>query len=424
MLLEFSVGNFLSFKDKKTLSMEATAISDYNETNVVNIGSYRILKSAVIYGANSSGKSNLIKAFSQMKEIVSKSASKSSTDKLVLTPFLLNDKTEKKPSFFEVVFLLNGFRYRYGFEATQDSINTEWLFVKKKNKENPLFIRDGEKIEVDSHFKEGLGLEEKTRNNALFLSVVDQFNGVTAKQIIKWFENAGSYSGLKHDNYRNFSFKMLKDKKLKTILMNFFRFLDLGFDDFELTKGEPDQEAFLESSFQILLESIPNLLNDSKIELVKTYHNQYNDKGKIVGLKKFDMLSQESSGTNKIFDLSGLIINSLLNGSLSVIDELDSKLHPLLTLRLTRFFNSKIDNYRNSQLIFATHDTNLLTYGDFRRDQIYFVEKDQYGASDIYSLAEYKEKDGSKVRKDRSFEKDYIQGRYGAIPFLGDFKLL
>lgn len=424
MLLEFSVGNFLSFKEKKTLSMEATAISDFYETNVVEIGSYKILKSAVIYGANSSGKSNLIKAFSSMKEIVSKSASKSSTESLSITPYLLNDKTEKEPSFFEVVFLLDGFRYRYGFEATRENIKTEWLYVQKKNKENLLFARDGEKIEVTSRFSEGSDLEEKTRNNALFLSVVDQFNGKTAKQIIKWFENAGSYSGLRHDNYRSYSFKMLKDEKLKSVLVNFFKYLKLGFDDLELAKGIPEEDSFMESSFQLLLESLPNFIDENQIELVKTFHNQYNDKGKVVGLKKFEMLSQESSGTNKIFDLSGLILNSIINGSLSVIDELDSKLHPILTLGLTRLFNSKNDNFKNSQLIFATHDTNLFTYGKFRRDQIFFVEKDNYGASDIYSLAEYKEKDGGKVRKDRSFEKDYIQGRYGAIPFLGDFKIL
>jgi len=424
MLLEFSVGNFLSFKERKTLSMEATSISDYSDTNIVTIGGYKVLKSAVIYGANSSGKTNLMKAFSQMKEIIIRSASKSSTEKLGITPFLLNDKTEKAPSSFEVVFLLGEKRFRYGFEATSESVKTEWLFERQKNKEYPLFIRDGEKIEVYPKFKEGEGLEDKTRHNALFLSVVDQFNGKTAKQIIGWFGKAGSYSGLRHDNYRNYSLKLLKDEKMKPLLKDFYKYLNLGFEDFEVIKDIPDKDALMETSIQLLMDSLPNLISDNQMELVKTHHPQYNDAGEIVGLKKFEMISQESAGTNKIFDLSGLILYTLLQGSLSVIDELDSKLHPLLTLGLSRLFHSHDDNPKNAQLIFATYDTNLLTYGKFRRDQIYFVEKNKYGASDLYSLAEYKEEDGSKVRKDRSFEKDYIQGRYGAIPFLGDFKLI
>ncbi len=138
----------------------------------------------------------------------------------------------------------------------------------------------------------------------------------------------------------------------------------------------------------------------------------------------FDLDVQESSGTNKIFDLLGPFFDTLVNGKVLVVDELDAKLHPLLTKALVGLFNSEENNPRNAQLIFATHDTNLLTYANFRRDQIYFTEKDKEGASALYSLIEYKEEGGATVRKDRSFEKDYIQGRYGAIPYLGDFSKL
>ena len=132
------------------------------------------------------------------------------------------------------------------------------------------------------------------------------------------------------------------------------------------------------------------------------------------------MRSQESAGTNKVFNISGPIFDVLQDGGVLVIDELDSSLHPLMTLAITRLFNSVKENAKNAQLIFTTHDTNLFSYGKYRRDQIYLIEKDKYGVSDLYSLVEYREEGGSKVRKDSSFESDYIQGRYGAIPYIGD----
>jgi AAA15 family ATPase/GTPase len=153
---------------------------------------------------------------------------------------------------------------------------------------------------------------------------------------------------------------------------------------------------------------------------ITTSHKKFDDNKINVGEVAFDMRSQESAGTNKVFNISGLIFNVLQNGGVLAIDEFDTSLHPLMTLAITRLFNSEKDNVNNAQIIFTTHDTNLFSYGKYRRDQIYFIEKDKYGASDLYSLVEYREKGNAKVRKDRSFEKDYIQGRYGAIPFIGD----
>jgi AAA15 family ATPase/GTPase len=149
-------------------------------------------------------------------------------------------------------------------------------------------------------------------------------------------------------------------------------------------------------------------------------HKKFDKNNKKIGEVEFDMRSQESAGTNKMFNISGPIFDVLQDGGVLVVDELDSSLHPLMTLAITRLFNSDKDNSKNAQLIFSTHDTNLFSYGKYRRDQIYFVEKDKYGASDLYSLVEYREEDGTKVRKDRSFENDYIEGRYGAIPYIGE----
>jgi hypothetical protein len=152
----------------------------------------------------------------------------------------------------------------------------------------------------------------------------------------------------------------------------------------------------------------------------KTRHPKFDEKNRPAGYQEFDLREQESAGTNKVFNLSGPVFDVLKDGGVLVVDELDASLHPLMTLAITKLFNSAKHNPKNAQLIFATHDSNLLSKGNYRRDQIYFIEKDKYGASDLYSLIELRETDGTKIRKDRSFEKDYVEGRYGAIPYIGN----
>ena len=420
MLLEFSVGNYLSFREKKTLNLVASSISDHKETNIVTSERHTLLKGAIIYGANASGKSNFIRAMSTMKRIVMLSFGQSSTKSLDVTPFLLNTETEKSPSHFEILFEILGIRYRYGFEVTDKEIVEEWLYESKKNAEKLLFIRQGNGIEVASLYKEGQNLEDKTRNNALFLSVVDQFNGVIAKRIMKWFNNFIAISGLIHENYEMVTFKMLDNKHTIKPLGDFYDKLDFGFDGLRIYKEKFDPKSIPEDTPESLIKLMIKDLEGAYRFNIKTLHKKFDKKNKAVGEVEFDMRSQESAGTNKVFNISGPIFDVLQYGGVLVIDELDSSLHPLLTLAITRLFNSEKENTNNSQLIFTTHDTNLFSYGKYRRDQIYFIEKDKYGASDLYSLVEYREADGSKVRKDRSFESDYIQGRYGAIPYIGD----
>ena len=424
MLLEFTIGNFLSIKTKKTLSLEATSIKEHLGTNVVKLDRFQLLRGAVIYGANAGGKSNFIKAMSTMRRIVKQSFDASSTDELGITPFLLSTETSNKPSFFEILFLIGTVRYRYGFEVDNTSVKSEWLFESKIKSEKPLFIREGDGIDVSQSFKEAKDLEEKTRENALFLSVLDQFNGTTAKSIMKWFSNFITISGLSHERYKNVTFKMLEDENIKPQLLDFYKRLDLGFDEIDLEKKPFEAKDFTKLfNEEFAKQFLSDIEGKSKID-IKTIHKKYNIENEVVGFEKFDMRRQESSGTNKVFNISGPVFDVLKNGGVLIIDELDASLHPLITLTITKLFNSAEFNKTNAQLIFATHDTNLFEYGHYRRDQIYFVEKDVYGASDIYSLVEYKEDGGKKVRKDRSFEKDYIQGRYGAIPFIGNLHKL
>lgn len=420
MLLEFSVANYLSFRDKKTLNLVASSVSDFKQTNTFASERHTLLKGAIIYGANSSGKSNFIRAMSTMKRLVMSSFNQSSTKSLDVTPFLLNTETETGPSYFEALFEILGVRYRYGFEVTNKEVVGEWLYQSKKNAEKLLFIRENDGIEVSPSFKEAENLESKTRNNALFLSVIDQFNGATAKRIMKWFDSFITISGLTHENYELVTFKMLEKEKTSKTLEDFFDTLDLGFDGVSINKEKFNPNRIPENTPESLVKLLVKDLEGAFRFKIQTLHKKYDSDNNKAGEVEFEMRSQESAGTNKVFNISGPVFEVLHNGGVLVIDELDSSLHPLITLAITRLFNAEKDNTNNAQLIFTTHDTNLFSYGRYRRDQIYFVEKDKFGASDLYSLVEYREEDGGKIRKDRSFESDYIQGRYGAVPYIGD----
>lgn len=348
------------------------------------------------------------------------SAKMNSTDQFEeLTPYLLSTETEKAPSFFEIVFFHEGFRYRYGFELTRDRVHTEWLFRSQVRAEKLLFIRDGEAIELGAAFKEGERLEQKTRPNGLFLTVVDQFNGEIAKSIMAWFRRLNSISGLKHEPYRVGTFRLLGDPAHRAALLSFIDRLDLGFDEVQVIEEAFDPNKLPGHLTPELHKLMLEQLKDSVSLEFRTRHIRYDHAGKLAGEVYFDLDEQESSGTRKLFDLLGPFFDTLLNGGILVADELDAKLHPLLTKALVDLFHSPHANSHQAQLIFATHDTNLLSYGCFRRDQIYFTEKNRLGATDLYALLEYRE-GGETIRKDRSFEKDYIEGRYGAIPYLGN----
>ena len=401
MLLEFTVGNFLSFKDKKTFSLEAGGISEHKE-NVVKEGKYKVLRSAVIYGANSSGKSNFIKALDFMVTTIKDSSKLNSSDKLNIKPFLLNIETENEPSFFEILFIEEGNRYRYGFELDNNKIHNEWFYVLNVNskKEALYFVRNNEGIGISDIFKEANGLENKTRDNGLFLSVVDQFNSDVAKLVIKSVSKLYIRSGLEHENSIHATDILCGYDEDRKIISDFIEKLDLGFSSFSIDLDE--KKAFKER--------------------LKTHHKKYDAKNNFVSNFEFGLNEQESSGTNKIFDLVGYMIFVLRSGMVLIVDELDSKLHPILTQEIIKLFNNPETNPKNAQLIFTTHDTNLLGANLFRRDQIWFTEKDDFEATDMYSLLEFKDEDGKTIRKDRSFEVDYIRGRYGAIPYISNFQ--
>jgi AAA15 family ATPase/GTPase len=425
MIIEFTVGNFLSFNEKRTISFESKRNSELKE-NVIQNDGYKLLRSIAVYGANSSGKSNLIKALEKMRFCVFQSIKLNFSDNLDYTPFLLSTENIKQPTFFEIVFLSENQRFRYGFEYNLTEIVNEWLFVGKTLKaEKPLFIRTPEGIGVSDSFEEGKGVEEKTNDNRLFLSKVADENGKIAKQVMDCFFNYNVLSGVEHEEYGGFSLKMFDShSKGCEESLNFFQKLQLGFKDLEVIESAiiptdlpKEMPATLKSK---IIKEISAGHSVSSVQL-NTIHNVYNKQGKAVATRSWEQEKHESEGTKKIMDFSGPIFDTLNNGKTLIIDELDAKLHPLITIHIINLFNNPKTNPNGAQLLFATHDTNLLSTDIFRRDQVWFTEKDDVEQTDLYSLDDFVFPDGKKVRKDANLEKNYIAGRYGAIPYITNF---
>ncbi len=427
MLIQFSVKNFRTFKDKATLSLVA---SNYDKDtreheNIIENKPFnlRLLKSAVVYGANASGKSKFFEALMFMKHyVITSSRETLKGDTIGVVPFLLSSETENEPSEFEVTFLFRDVQYRYGFEADKNRIVAEWLYYKPKTKEIELFYRDKNEFEVHArNFSKGNAVikEGLVRDNALLLSVAAQFNEPTSITVIEWFKNLKTISGLHEAGYQGFTMSKTEDPALKTKILELLRAADLGIRDIRLQKLDIDQLP--QDMPKALKEQIIKEAKEESVEFVSdvlTTHTQYNAAKKAVSTVQFSLDEDESSGTRKFFALTGPILDVLENGYTLVVDELDSKLHPNLVESIVTLFNSKNTNPKNAQLIFNTHDTNLLNTGLFRRDQIWFTEKDKHGAAKLYSLADFK---AVSVRKTEAFEENYIRGKYGAVPYLGYF---
>jgi len=431
MLIEFNVENYRSFKDESNFSMVAAKIvskdKKLDQVNIFEVDEkLSLLKSAVIYGANASGKSNLHKALQFMRWFVLNSSKGTQAGEPIDTePFRLSTETEDQASIFEIVFILNHRKYRYGFEVNTEEVISEWLFDLPSTKERKLFVRENEKIDVKKTFSEGEGLEKRTRPNALFLSVVSQFNGKIAEEILRWFQTL-SIVKPSNSNNRIYTVKCFEDGLYKDEIVELIKRLDLGIESIEVESVEPDISRFKDLSEKTKQSLLSSLM---KKKSVITSHWKYDqDGGKVQ--ESFDLDLHESEGTKRLFALAGLLIDTLKHGKILFIDEFDSSIHPLITCAIIKLFNSKETNPKNAQIVFITHDTNLLSHKIFRRDQIWFAEKDIKGSTHIYSLAEYKmpaeenavEVSFKKVRNDASFEDNYIHGKYGAIPFVGDLQ--
>lgn len=424
MLIEFRTANCLSFKEMAEFSMLASKDKTNEDSNTFLFNGSRFLKSAAIYGANGSGKTNFVQAIDFMRDLV-----------LGISPvrnyaYRLDKTMKEEPSFFEIIFIKDDKRYRYGFELSRKNVLSEWLFYVPTTRETTLFTREKQNITIGRSFKEGKVLSDSVKSDKLFLSFVAQLDGAKiAQSIIEWFKDMSVMSGLDSDvsdTVNILSEKGKSSEKRKKQVLDILHRFDIQIEDITIKERDfvplvPPSDSDMSDQMKVVIESLNTLMEKEgggKMPPQVITHRKTYENGKESGLEEFDLQRYESDGTKKLFALAGSLAQSLETGQTIVVDELESKLHPLVTKEIVKLFNSKISNKKNAQLIFTTHDTNLLQGNHFRRDQIWFTEKDKFGSSHLYSLLEYK------PRKDASFQKDYINGRYGAIPYIGDFNSL
>lgn len=422
MLIEFSVTNYRSFLTPQRLTLTANTAAELQEENtfVSPVSSLpRLLHSAVVYGPNAAGKSNLIQAISFMKRFVLSSAKESQEgERIDVKPFLFKKESSQKPSEFEVLFIQGGIRYQYGFAANSRRVTGEWLFAYPEGRPQKWFERNYN----PETYKDGWYFgprftgsrkiwQEATRGNALFLSTAIQLNNEQLKPVFNWFDKKLVVLGETETIHPGFSMGECEEAEKKRKILEFLNSADLSITDISLQKKEFSMEDLPDEMPQTMKEEIARDFKGKKLTRLLFMHPS-SDNGEDVPLD-FD---EESAGTRKLFELAGPWLDVLANGLVFFVDELDTNLHPGLVRFLLKLLHNPDTNRHNAQLVFATHDTTVLDQSLMRRDQVWFVEKDAENATRLYPLSDYK------PRKGEALQKGYLYGRYGALPFPGELR--
>ena len=401
MFLQFKVSNFRSVGEEQVLSLLPGANQEEFPENILENDGYLALKMAALYGANGSGKSNVLKAIGEFISMVKDTAHAAFTDTLDFDPFLLREGWEEKPTEFEMIFSLQGHRYRYGFSYNATHILKEYLFRQTKECEVEVFEREGDTINAGSSLKATAKIIssaiKKTKSNSLFLANLYLLKVSEANVIFEFFNRNIMIDGLKSFNFGELD-NIGESSEVRNQVSQHLKRLKAG---------------LLNVEAQVY----------GAVATHKFYDKEGNATDKTVS---WDFFERESSGANEVLEFSVPINVILQLGGVLIIDELEAKLHPLITLDTINLFLNKETNPNNAQLIFSTHDTNLLSYARLRRDQIYFVEKNSWESTEIYSLADVNsindhESAKSTETQDMEKEKRYFEGRYGAIPVF-DFR--
>ena len=394
MLIQFSVENFLSIKDKVVLSLLASKDNEHPEHLIVD-GNKSYLKSAVIYGANASGKSNVLNAFWFMVNYVLTSHNQQVHKAIERSPFKFDKETPARPSSFEVIFTANGIRYAYGFSVTDKAVVEEYLYYYPNGRQALIFERkDTTDFRFTVDIDEQNTLKDRTSANKLYLSVASNWSYAKVIPVLEWFASCQIITKNSVADAYGLEAEQLKDDDYRRVIASMLRVADFGIQSLQVRDSDP----------------IPSQHSDifTNIDAVHTVQDiEGNTSSYTLNM------TEESDGTNSYFKLIGIVKKALDQGTLLVADEMDAHLHPLLTKHLVSLFNSAEFNPNGAQLIFTSHNTNLLDLDVLRRDQIWFTEKDeQTAATDLFSLYDFS------IRKDAKVEKGYLIGRYGAIPFI------
>lgn len=422
MLIEFSVANYRSFWEPRKLSLTATPQKDLLESNTFDSpisGLPRLLRSAVVYGPNAGGKSNFIRAMGFVKQFVVSSAKEHQEgEKIAVSPFLFNQLGSSRPSEFEVQFIQEGVRYQYGFAATSERVTNEWLIAYPEGRPQRWFERsylsehDAYQWYFGSRF---IGRkkqwQEMTRNNALFLSTAIQWNSEQLKPVFTWFKRLFiiGHGTLLSPHY---SMKVCQDGEKKKNILAFLNEADISISDIQMETRDFSVEDLPSDMPEALKEKIRLDMDGKKTMRVGFFHPV--DDGESHVLLPIE---EESDGTRKLFAYAGPWLDILTQGKILFADELDTSLHPQIMRFLLSLFHTSKTNQANGQLIFTTHDTSLLDQDLVRRDQVWFVEKDQANASNLYPLTDFKPRAGE------ALQKGYLNGRYGALPYTSEAAL-
>jgi len=416
MLIEFSVTNFRSIRETQTLSMAASKYDkELVETNCTETpvsGLPRLLRSAVIYGPNAAGKSNLLKALGFMKNFVLQSHSLQEGSLISVAPFALAGDSRGEPSEFEIFFIQDAIRYQFGFAVNRSRVTKEWLYSYPKGRVKRLYERAYDpELNDDKWYDPSLTgpkdlWKKSTRKNALFLSTAIHWNSEQLKPVFNWFQGNLAIVLPSGEINLGHSISQCATDEGKQSIMEFMNAADLSIAGIELQKVVLTQES-LPSDMPLAIKE--QIVKDG-LSLVRFHHRT--DTGELLTLD----LSEESDGTQKLFSYAGPLLDVLAKGRILVVDELDTSLHPLMVRFLISLVHNPAINKHNAQLIFTTHDTSVLDPDLYRRDQIWFVEKSKDQSSRLYPLSDFS------PRKGEALERNYLHGRYGALPFIGELR--
>lgn len=409
MLVGYKFDNYTSFYEETILSMEAGKDRRFIEKNTFKTSYGRLNKSVLIFGANGSGKSNLIKGLQYMCNCVLASFEVQAKIIAVLNNFAFNEASSKKAKSFEVSFIVDNILYEYGFSILNGKIEKEYLYKKVKRK-SEVFIRNSpswKDIKITNEFENVKHLIQNTREDALFLSWANFGNNELAMKIYNWFEKIEIFDGDDTNDFLSSTVEYLEENKdNKEKVLRFLNEAAINILDINLEIKEDDsRKFFMESLKKSVRDKLDSLPSFRRIDL-KVLHKVYSDSWSEIGTVEKN-IGIESNGTKKMFEIAGPIIDAIENGKIIIIDEIDARLHPLLVNHLVKLFNSNISN---AQLICTTHNILLLDE-ELRKDQIYFVDKDKYGVSKIKCLSEFKG-----IRKDSKIIKQYLSGVFNSMP--------
>jgi predicted ATPase len=433
MLIEFKVENFRSFRDEQTFSMVSSRDTAHPDSLIACKG-FSIAKTGAVYGSNASGKSNLIKAISVVERLVLASATRMNLgDRIDVSPFRLNAAMRLEPSRFEMTVIIDDITYVYGFAATTERVHDESLYVRRpggrltpwiKRKLDPSTEKTAWQIKGPIKRDAAL-LQSKTRDNGLLLSRGAELNIGALAPLFVWFRSKLRFIDLSSSPdhlLQATAHRMIGDVELQSRILQLVRDADFGISKIQVAETSPalPNEDDVSDDIRALFETIlafkrreaglgelPTMIS------VSTEHTQY-PSGEGV---RFSLEDDESNGTRRFFALAGPILDALENGHVLVIDELDCSMHPLLTRKLIELFQDRSMNQNGAQLIFATHDSSIMDSSLFRRDQIWLTEKRRDGSTDLFSLYDIDSK--KRPRGAEALEKNYLAGRYGAIPKFG-----